>query len=656
MEILFEYYNPKVQNILDQPIGKQRNVAGFFPFINKSPINLNKFGIFNKFDDKNYSDNCLIHAIKCSGLTNIDNMKSIINVREFPLDAMNDLVNIIKLNFELTIYDERNGRTDKRLFKGNEENDYKLLKLYVRNGHFMLYDTVEVTKFYLENYKIIDEEKSINPLRKTMIKSYNAEKHSWKYANKGILISQVITILSQQDLLKPLTDEQYSKAIKLWSNEINLTNINLNNDYLSNLSQRRYINHPKFNIRQWLTLKNEDYSDEEITKSFEEIKEYVKKEFDLDVNDYYSLAELGNDILFTTHCFDNVYEFSGVISQFIHKCNPSPLQSLCYKKPLKLNDIDIVQIDKNSCYPDAYKSFDGIPSGKPIIIDEFDPYCEEYYYVHVVINWFDCKHKTDPFPLIHNCGNQFYDKTYFQSILKHYNVGYQFINGYKFNEMNKCISELTTTLYNKRLEYKKNKYISQLVIKRLLNSLWGKSIEKQGKTYQVERNVNDIESFKRYNQHFIYSIKRKDNDTYSCRLLKPILLNWNKPQFACNVLSYSRCQLHDLIYKAIDNDINIYYCNTDSLTMTRNSLKKLNKLCDDKLLGNEIGQFSIEVESYEFIALSPRKNIHLLQNGEYRIRYPKIISDIDEFTFFERLYDKINKHNVGGIDDDEIYI
>ena len=58
--------------------------GGFFPFLNKTSLDLSKYGIFKEIIDSNYSTNCFIQAIKNSDIftpSEIDLIQSTIKTR-----------------------------------------------------------------------------------------------------------------------------------------------------------------------------------------------------------------------------------------------------------------------------------------------------------------------------------------------------------------------------------------------------------------------------------------------------------------------------------------------------------------------------------------------------------------------------------------------
>jgi hypothetical protein len=369
---------------------------------------------------------------------------------------------------------------------------------------------------------------------------------------------------------------------------------------------------------------------------------------------------LGNAILRTAGAFDDVYELIGSAADFIRRCCASPLIQTAWKKPQKTDEgVPIIQIDRNSSYPAIYRDFEGIPAGpphwmSPRSFDIEDPATvPAYYFILINVHSFKCRHKIDPFPLIDRVGLHYLDKVSFRLLSEHYDLNYDFINGLGFSSFNTKIADVSRSLYAERMKAKKEGHSKTgLIIKRLLNSLWGKSIQKANPTYEVFIREESITGFKSFNANFLYSCKKDIKRTeqegqYVCRLIKPLLVHWSCPQFAASVLSFSRAYMQTLTYRAIDNNIRVLMINTDSLTMTLSDFNKFNTLCFS-LLSSELGGFSIEVESTCFIAISPRKYIHRLKTtNETRIRcLTKIRGGKNNvWTFFNELYDEAKQQN-----------
>jgi hypothetical protein len=248
-------------------------------------------------------------------------------------------------------------------------------------------------------------------------------------------------------------------------------------------------------------------------------------------------------------------------------------------------------------------------------LDELDG--AAYYFILIKVRSFKCKHRADPFPLLTRCGLHYVDKVYFALMLQHYEVQYDFVEGVAFDSVNNRIANVAHCLYSRRMQLKEKGSVAQLLIKRLLNSLWGKSIQNVEPTYEVCVAADALEGFKFNNQKFLYSIKEEGEDgRYRCRLVKELIVNWSRPQFAAAVLSASRGFMQEHIYNAVDNGVDIYMANTDSLTMTRQGFNSLHIVPS-----KDLGAFSVEVESIQLIALSAKKYVHRLKdNAPPRIR------------------------------------
>jgi hypothetical protein len=80
--------------------------------------------------------------------------------------------------------------------------------------------------------------------------------------------------------------------------------------------------------------------------------------------------------------------------------------------------------------------------------------------------------------------------------------------------------------------------------------------------------------------------------------------------------------------------------------MFHDDFVKLDNLTPNGLLSSELGAFSVEVESNQFIALSPRKYIHRLNDDSFRVRYSgRKLTINDPWALFEGLYEKATADN-----------
>ena len=195
-----------------------------------------------------------------------------------------------------------------------------------------------------------------------------------------------------------------------------------------------------------------------------QLHDLLADKFDINFYEYDSLAQIGEEIMKRCGCFNDCVKLAGKPSVFIKQCAPKICVQSAFNKPLRVSG-SLVQIDKNGSYTATYRDFQGIPTGRPKVIDAFTPATLSdlrtmskkwtHYYILIDIHSFKCKHKEDRFPLITHNGEFFCDKTMFEFIMKHYDIDYTFISGYYFDQSNnETIKTLADTLYNIRKDLK----------------------------------------------------------------------------------------------------------------------------------------------------------------------------------------------------------
>jgi hypothetical protein len=333
------------------------------------------------------------------------------------------------------------------------------------------------------------------------------------------------------------------------------------------------------------------------------------------------LACFGEALLSKYGVYDNVYELRGNIGLFVRQCCSKTVLGAAYGKAWRVQG-DVIQIDKNASYPSTYRDFEGIPMGTPRLIVKEKRFEElSCYYVAVNITSFKCKEEADPFPLIESVGIHYVNKVLFDFMRERYEITYKFLTGVTFDGgFNTKLSELSVKLYDMRLKAKSggDSVVAQ-VIKRLMNSFYGKSVQKEKPVKAHIVKNNSLNYYLYFNQDFIYSYKAVDEFNHTVALIRPMLYSWMIPQFACNVLNYSKIKMLDLVYKCVNKGCEVFYINTDCLTMRRRDFDEIND--ELNLLGQELGKFSVEAESKLYIALGGYKNLHVLNDGSYRVRY-----------------------------------
>jgi hypothetical protein len=345
----------------------------------------------------------------------------------------------------------------------------------------------------------------------------------------------------------------------------------------------------------------------------------MSKEFQIYPLEYPTLASFGQALMKHTGCFNDVPALAGVVCDFIRRCQAPILLGPAKGEKVRVEG-DIVQIDRRGSYCAAYHDFQGIPRGAPITIRR-DLETYDYFYILVSVVSFSPK-QDDPFPLLKETGRMYMDKNLFDAIGRSYNWQWEFICGYGFEEGFNCtIQDVAAKLWRIRSELKEKGSPLQGVIKRLINSLWGKAIARDRLTYARVVAAEEIGDFVRRNSEFIFKLHKCD-ETYKVQLVKPVVFSFRRPQFGVNVLSWSRLVMQDIIRQAVSNGLMIYYSNTDCLVMKREEAEKLNEFIGG-LIGKDLGQFDYEFpqKATKFICLSARKYLFRFEDGTMKVRY-----------------------------------
>ncbi|KAK8898932.1 hypothetical protein M9Y10_001224 [Tritrichomonas musculus] len=387
-----------------------------------------------------------------------------------------------------------------------------------------------------------------------------------------------------------------------------------------------------------------------------EVFKETKKEF-LGIHQFISISALGYDFARIYGCFNGCYKLSGKPQNFIQRCvNGGRTMTANNQKQYvegRIQDFDAV-----SLYPSAMSIMDGVPKGIPKIVpngiseDELMAY--DTFFVEVNITELKPK-STVPYAFgqvfkLSNAGSKLFgnepvnnyllDKIALLDLIEFYEIKYEVIRGLYFNEgFNKRINQFVTKLFNLRLKYKKMKNPLEKTIKLLLNSIYGKSILKPmvDEVKLVKRDKLTSYIYRNYNFIKEVTIENGISKAY-VKKIKPINKHFNLPQFGASVLSWSKHIMNSVVSTAEQNDIAIYYTDTDSIHMKESDIDKLSKMYKEKygkdLIGSNMTQFHCDFDSFsgavgeihsrKLIALGKKSYLDILVdekgNEDYHVR------------------------------------
>ena len=172
--------------------GKQV-IAGFYPFINVSDIDLRRYGIFSNVDDPEINDSCLLQAFRHSNTLTDDELlmlKSFIRTRMIPRKQLRDISDLLKIHINVKIWYEDTGKTSNTDF-GIEFKDLRSINLIIVNNHYMLNEYTNVSECYIKRYNDINNDKRfMNHQRKMMLLKFDDNRYS--FSKRGLKITALL--------------------------------------------------------------------------------------------------------------------------------------------------------------------------------------------------------------------------------------------------------------------------------------------------------------------------------------------------------------------------------------------------------------------------------------------------------------------------------
>ena len=238
-----------------------------------------------------------------------------------------------------------------------------------------------------------------------------------------------------------------------------------------------------------------------------------------------------------------------------------------------------------------------------------------------------------------------------QDLIKYQDISYKIIDGFYFvGAKDFRIRHVISELYNMRLEYKKTKNPLQEVIKLIMNSSYGKTIQKPIETETEGILKKDMEEYILTHSYNLLSIDDFDNsllnkqwineetgnfeeipnkkflDSVMVRKYKSTLDQFNNCIAGVMVLSMSKRIMNEVMCLAEDLDIKIYYQDTDSMHIEHDKIPLLAEKYKEKygreLIGKNMGQFHNDFDeladgfSTELIILGKKMYIDRLSDEQ----------------------------------------
>jgi len=417
---------------------------------------------------------------------------------------------------------------------------------------------------------------------------------------------------------------------------------------------------------------------------FNRFRETCIEKFEMDVINYITISSFVDAYFKKSGCYQGCFQLGLNVKEFIMKSIVGGRVMTSNNKKWLIEDKILNDFDAVSLYPSAMKRLEGFLLGTPKVVKDLDyNKLKNYdgYFVEIKIKSIGIKRD---FPLssyinengVRDWNNEMedkmivVDKTTLEDLIEYQKIEFEIVRGYYFdNGFNTKITEIISYLFDMRKKLKKEGNPMEIVYKLMMNSAYGKTIQKDIEKKSVffnDKEKKDVYVSRNYN--IINQIIEYEENKWRIETLEASGLHYNACHIGSSILSMSKRIMNEVMTTAEDNGIKIYYQDTDSIHLEDKDIDKLKSVYEDKykrtLIGKDLGQFHSDLEikgakdvySTGLIALGKKTYIHRKEgydeNGnkinEYHIRMKGInesgidyycnSKNIDEWDLYMRLH------------------
>ena len=340
-------------------------------------------------------------------------------------------------------------------------------------------------------------------------------------------------------------------------------------------------------------------------------REWCLKDFNLDINNILTIPSLAERYFKNQGCFEGCFALSGLPQLFIGQAIVGGRTMMANNKKDKILDQILNDFDAVSLYPSAMSRIKGFLKGIPKVIKNLD-YNEiknyDGYFIQIKILKVGIKRA---FPLmsykneegIRDFNNDMegkimiVDKTTAEDLINFQDVSFEVLNGYYYNEgFNDKIVDTIKYLFSKRKELKAKKNKSEIIYKLIMNSGYGKLITKPHETkIKFFDRKKEFDTYKSRNYNIINNYVEYVQGKYRVEINDTRGNQFNYCHLGAEILSMSKRIMNEVICTAEDNNLKIYYQDTDSIHINDEDITKLKDIYESKynreLIGKNMGQF-----------------------------------------------------------------
>ena len=367
-----------------------------------------------------------------------------------------------------------------------------------------------------------------------------------------------------------------------------------------------------------------------LRQAFNKFASDFMNEFNVNPFNFISISSLANEVFKQRVYYPNgnLYEVGGHVREFMAQAVYGGRCMTAYNKKWNIKDKQIVDYDAVSLYPSAMSrlyTVEGRPEvlkysaqGLTFIPDELKKYSA--YVIEIKIT--KC-HKHYPFSLIVQHTKEgnvnrdvnideehpvtlVVDNIYLEDLVEFQKITFDVIRGYTWSgKKDYRIQKEIKKIFNKRLEYKKQDNPLQELYKLIMNSCYGKCIEKpvvKDVTYVKDEIVKTKKmTYNRYQRYLEKHYEEIIEDieigggVHEIKRLIPTDTHFNNSLLGIQILSMSKRIMNEVMCLAYDIGCHIFYQDCDSMHIYKDDLDKLENAYKEKygreLKGKNLCQF-----------------------------------------------------------------
>ena len=242
---------------------------------------------------------------------------------------------------------------------------------------------------------------------------------------------------------------------------------------------------------------------------YEVLRQWMSEHTELDVDNFITIQYMASSFMLKPGCYDNVYQNSGAIQQFISRCvvggRVMTNSNKQYHVKKKCADFGACRL-----YPGAMYFMEGLLADRPKILnDKSYEFLKQQGGYSVRTKIIKLNRYLD-FPLTSKLnedsgvrdfinemdnGSIYIDKVGLEELITYHEAEFETIDGYYYDQgRNDTINHVIEDLYNLRLKLKQDRNPAHIVIKLLMNSMYGTTVIKPVETdTTVKDNRDDFE-------------------------------------------------------------------------------------------------------------------------------------------------------------------